>query len=118
MLLPVSFRLLVVCSVHTEPRSFSSLNHLAAAAVAAALRHLLLLVTLQGVGSAWGAEAWVLPPAPRFLDMEELLAEAKACDATLLLLLDDSTTADGQLQVRQMVKKEVVAAATAPGFGE
>ncbi|WIA08499.1 hypothetical protein OEZ85_007934 [Tetradesmus obliquus] len=53
---------------------------------------------VQGVGSAWGAEAWVLPPAPRFLDMEELLAEAKACDATLLLLLDDSTTADGQLQ--------------------
>jgi hypothetical protein len=57
---------------------------------------------LQGVGSAWGAEAWVLPPAPRFLDMEELLAEAQACDATLLLVLDDSTTANGQLQVRAM----------------
>jgi hypothetical protein len=54
----------------------------------------------QGVGSAWGAEAFVLPPAPRFLDMQELLSEAKACDATLLLMLDDSTTANGQLQVR------------------
>jgi hypothetical protein len=41
----------------------------------------------------------VLPPAPRFLDIQELLAEAKACDATLLLMLDDSTTANGQLQV-------------------
>jgi hypothetical protein len=41
----------------------------------------------------------VLPPAPRFLDLQELLQEAKACDATLLLMLDDSTTANGQLQV-------------------
>jgi hypothetical protein len=54
---------------------------------------------MQGVGGAWGAQAGVLPPAPRFLDMQELLAEAKACDATLLLMLDDSTTANGQLQV-------------------
>jgi hypothetical protein len=34
---------------------------------------------VQGVGGAWGAQAGVLPPAPRFLDLQELL---------LLLLLD------------------------------
>eukprot|EP00882_Tetradesmus_deserticola_P019695 GHRQ01021223.1.p1 GENE.GHRQ01021223.1~~GHRQ01021223.1.p1 ORF type:complete len:393 (+),score=190.42 GHRQ01021223.1:66-1181(+) len=53
---------------------------------------------VQGVGGLWGAPAWVLPPAPRFMDVREMLAEAQACDATLLLMLDDSTTANGQLQ--------------------
>lgn len=55
---------------------------------------------LQGVGIGWGASAEVLPPAPRFMDLQELLDEADACDATLLLMLDDSSVASGQLQVR------------------
>lgn len=54
---------------------------------------------LQGVASAWGGvSAGVLAPPARVLDFEELLHEAHTVDATLLLFLDDSTVASGELQ--------------------
>jgi hypothetical protein len=52
----------------------------------------------QGVGGAWGGRPELLPPAPRFMDVEEFVCEASACGATVILALHDSLTATGELQ--------------------
>lgn len=43
----------------------------------------------------------MLPPAPRFLDLQEFVCEAAACGATVLLAAHDTLTATGQLQVNK-----------------
>ncbi|KAF8072596.1 hypothetical protein HT031_000256 [Scenedesmus sp. PABB004] len=53
---------------------------------------------VQGVGGAWGSGPDALQPPCRVLDLEELLGEARGAGAVLLLALDDSTAASGQLQ--------------------
>eukprot|EP00879_Flechtneria_rotunda_P024547 GHRR01026026.1.p1 GENE.GHRR01026026.1~~GHRR01026026.1.p1 ORF type:complete len:513 (+),score=189.73 GHRR01026026.1:217-1539(+) len=53
---------------------------------------------IEGVGAAWGAAACRLPPPPRFMDVQEFIAEASTVGATVLLALDDSSTATGDLQ--------------------
>jgi hypothetical protein len=50
------------------------------------------------VGGAWAGDANSPPPAPRFLDVAEFIAEAAAVDAVVLLALQDSSTATGELQ--------------------
>jgi len=54
---------------------------------------------LQGVGGAWGGLPGELPPATRFMDLQEFVAEAAACDATVILTVHDAASSSGQLQV-------------------
>eukprot|EP00775_Hariotina_reticulata_P002565 gene2565-2867_t len=53
---------------------------------------------IEGVGAAWGGTPGELPPAPRFMDLQEFVTEAVACNATVILTVHDATASSGQLQ--------------------